>query len=42
MKEFDMICVIVILVGEGGVVIVRILGEKVLDIVGKIFLVKNK
>lgn len=42
MKEFDTICAIATPVGEGGVAIVRISGEKALDIAGKIFLAKNK
>ncbi|OOM11052.1 tRNA uridine-5-carboxymethylaminomethyl(34) synthesis GTPase MnmE [Clostridium saccharobutylicum] len=42
MKEFDTICAIATPIGEGGVAIVRISGEKALDIAGKIFLAKNK
>ncbi|AQS12252.1 tRNA modification GTPase MnmE [Clostridium saccharobutylicum] len=42
MKEFDTICAIATPIGEGGVAIVRISGEKALDIAAKIFLAKNK
>lgn len=42
MKEFDTICAIATPIGEGGVAIVRISGEKALDIASKIFLAKNK
>lgn len=42
MKEFDTICAIATPIGEGGVAIIRISGEKALDIASKIFLAKNK
>lgn len=41
MKEFDTICAIATPLGEGGVAIIRISGEKSLNIVSKIFIPKN-
>lgn len=38
MKEFDTICAIATPIGEGGVSIIRISGEKALDIASKIFI----
>lgn len=42
MKEFDTICAIATPIGEGGIAIIRISGEKALEIAGKIFVGKNK
>ena len=42
MKEFDTICGIATPIGEGGISIIRVSGDKVLDIVDKIFKGKNK
>ena len=42
MKEFDAICGIATPIGEGGISIIRISGENVLNIVDKIFKSKNK
>lgn len=42
MKEFDTICAIATPIGEGGVSIIRISGEKALNIASKIFVPKNK
>jgi tRNA modification GTPase len=41
MKEFDTICAIATPIGEGGIAIIRISGEKALDIASKIFIHKN-
>ena len=41
MKEFDTICAIATALGEGGIAIIRISGDKALDIVSKIFKAKN-
>mgnify|MGYP004443808995 CR=1 FL=1 len=41
MKEFDTICAIATAIGEGGISIIRISGEKALDIIAKIFKAKN-
>jgi tRNA modification GTPase len=41
MKEFDTICAIATPIGEGGVAIIRISGEKALNIASKIFMPKN-
>src|SRR5471030_918881 len=41
MKDFDTICAIATPIGEGGVAIIRISGENVLDISSKIFISKN-
>lgn len=41
MKEFDTICGIATPIGEGGISIIRVSGDKVLDIVDKIFKGKN-
>lgn len=37
MKEFDTICGIATPIGEGGISIIRLSGEKVLDIINKVF-----
>lgn len=37
MKEFDTICAIATALGEGGIAIIRISGDKVLDIIAKVF-----
>ena len=42
MREFDTICAIATPIGEGGVAIIRISGEKALEIADKIFIGKNK
>ena len=42
MKEFDTICAISTAIGEGGIAIIRVSGDKALDIVSKIFKAKNK
>ena len=42
MKEFDTICGIATPIGEGGISIIRISGDKALEIVDKIFSGKNK
>lgn len=42
MREFDTICAIATPIGEGGVAIIRISGEKSLEIADKIFVGKNK
>ncbi|MDO5517223.1 MAG: tRNA modification GTPase, partial [Clostridium sp.] len=42
MREFDTICAIATPIGEGGVAIIRISGEKALEIAGKIFEGKKK
>lgn len=42
MREFDTICAIATPIGEGGIAIIRISGEKVLEIADKIFVGKNK
>lgn len=42
MREFDTICAIATPIGEGGVAIIRISGEKALEIAGKIFVGKRK
>ncbi len=41
MKEFDTICAISTAIGEGGIAIIRVSGDKALDIVSKIFRPKN-
>lgn len=41
MKEFDTICAIATPVGEGGVSIIRVSGEKALNIASNIFIPKN-
>lgn len=41
MKEFDTICAIATPIGEGGVSIIRISGEKALEIASNIFMPKN-
>lgn len=41
MKEFDTICAIATALGEGGIAIIRVSGDKALDIVDKIFNAKN-
>ena len=41
MKEFDTICAIATALGEGGISIIRISGDKALDIADKIFKAKN-
>ena len=41
MKEFDTICAIATALGEGGISIIRISGDKALDIASKIFKSKN-
>ena len=42
MREFDTICAIATPIGEGGIAIIRISGDKALDIASKIFIAKNK
>ena len=42
MKEFDTICAIATALGEGGIEIIRISGDKSLDIISKIFKPKSK
>jgi tRNA modification GTPase len=42
MKEFDTICAISTAIGEGGIAIIRVSGDKALDIVSKIFKAKNE
>lgn len=41
MKEFDTICAISTAIGEGGIAIIRVSGDKSLNIVSKIFKPKN-
>ena len=41
MKDFDTICAIATALGEGGISIIRVSGEKALDIVSKIFKAKS-
>ena len=41
MKEFDTICAIATALGEGGIAIIRISGDKALDITSKIFRPKS-
>ena len=41
MKEFDTICAIATALGEGGIAIIRISGDKAVDITSKIFKSKN-
>ena len=41
MKEFDTICGIATAQGEGGIAIIRVSGNKALEIVGRIFRGKN-
>ena len=41
MKEFDTICAISTAIGEGGIAIIRVSGDKALNIVSKIFKPKN-
>lgn len=42
MRDFDTICAIATPIGEGGVAIIRISGEKALEIAGKIFVGKKR
>lgn len=42
MKEFDTICAIATPIGEGGIAIIRISGNKALDIADEVFMAKNK
>lgn len=42
MKEFDTICAIATPIGEGGIAIIRISGEKALNIADEVFIAKNK
>ena len=42
MREFDTICAIATPIGEGGIAIIRISGDKALEIASKIFVAKNK
>lgn len=42
MREFDTICAIATPIGEGGVAIIRISGEKSLEIASKVFVGKSK
>ncbi|GAA0079212.1 tRNA uridine-5-carboxymethylaminomethyl(34) synthesis GTPase MnmE [Clostridium sp. CTA-5] len=42
MKDFDTICGIATPIGEGGISIIRISGNKALDIINKIFISKNR
>ncbi|MDU3597666.1 MAG: tRNA modification GTPase [Clostridium butyricum] len=42
MREFDTICAIATPIGEGGIAIIRISGEKALEIADKIFAPKSK
>ena len=42
MKEFDTICAIATPIGEGGIAIIRISGNKVLNIADEVFIAKNK
>ena len=37
MKDFDTICAIATALGEGGIAIIRVSGDKALDIVSKVF-----
>ena len=41
MKDFDTICAIATALGEGGISIIRVSGDKALDIVSKIFKAKS-
>ena len=41
MKEFDTICAISTAIGEGGIAIIRVSGDKALEIVSKIFRAKS-
>lgn len=41
MKDFDTICAIATALGEGGIAIIRISGDKALDITSKVFKAKN-
>ena len=41
MKEFDTICAIATALGEGGIAIIRISGDKALEIISKIFRAKS-
>ncbi len=41
MKEFDTIAAIATALGEGGISIIRVSGDKALEIVDKIFKAKN-
>lgn len=41
MKEFDTICAIATALGEGGIAIIRVSGDRALDVVSKIFKPKN-
>ncbi|MGL5380080.1 tRNA uridine-5-carboxymethylaminomethyl(34) synthesis GTPase MnmE [Clostridium sp.] len=41
MKEFDTICAIATAIGEGGIAIIRVSGDKALEIVSKIFVAKS-
>ena len=42
MRDFDTICAIATPIGEGGIAIIRISGDKALEIASKIFVAKNK
>ena len=42
MKEFDTICAIATPIGEGGIAIIRISGDKALNIADEVFISKNK
>lgn len=42
MKEFDTICAVATPIGEGGIAIIRISGDKSLEIANRIFIGKNK
>lgn len=42
MKEFDTICAIATPIGEGGIAIIRISGDKALNIADEVFMAKNK
>lgn len=42
MKEFDTICAIATPIGEGGIAIIRISGDKALNIADEVFIAKNK
>ncbi|GAB6168748.1 tRNA uridine-5-carboxymethylaminomethyl(34) synthesis GTPase MnmE [Clostridium carnis] len=41
MKEFDTICAIATAIGEGGIAIIRVSGDKALEIVSKVFKAKS-
>ena len=42
MKDFDTICAIATALGEGGIAIIRLSGDKALEIASKVFKAKNK